>query len=107
MPRMNRRSFFRSMVGGVATAAAVRTWPLRVFSFPSTPRLLTLEEMRKVYLEPAMENLFMDFERSFPIGSTVRIKRPARFTVLHVDREVVTVGPWNPQTETLIATRGI
>ena len=35
---MNRRSFLRSMfgatVGGVAAAAAVRTFPFRVFSFP-------------------------------------------------------------------------
>jgi hypothetical protein len=32
---MNRRSFLRSLVGGVAAAAAVRTFPFRVFSFPS------------------------------------------------------------------------
>ena len=32
---MDRRSFFKSMVGGVAVAAAVRTWPYRVFSFPT------------------------------------------------------------------------
>ena len=32
---MNRRNFFRSMVGGVAAAAAVRTWPFRVYSFPT------------------------------------------------------------------------
>src|SRR5258708_23131264 len=31
---MNRRKFFKSMIGGVAVAAAVRTWPFRVFSFP-------------------------------------------------------------------------
>jgi hypothetical protein len=33
--RMNRRSFLKTLVGGVAGAAAVRTWPFRVFSFPS------------------------------------------------------------------------
>lgn len=32
---MDRRSFFRSMIGGVAATAAVRTWPFRVFSFPN------------------------------------------------------------------------
>lgn len=32
---MNRRSFFRTMIGGVATAAAVQAFPFRVFSFPS------------------------------------------------------------------------
>lgn len=32
---LNRRNFFRLMVGGVAAAAAVREWPFRVYSFPS------------------------------------------------------------------------
>lgn len=31
---MDRRGFLRRMVGGVAAAAAVRTFPFRVFSFP-------------------------------------------------------------------------
>jgi hypothetical protein len=31
---MNRRGFLKMMVGGVAAAAAVRTFPFRVFSFP-------------------------------------------------------------------------
>jgi hypothetical protein len=30
---MDRRSFLGLLVGGVATAAAVRTWPFRVYSF--------------------------------------------------------------------------
>lgn len=32
---MNRRGFLRSLIGGVATATAVRTWPFRIFSFPT------------------------------------------------------------------------
>ena len=32
---MDRREFFRTLVGGVSVIAAVRTWPFRVFSFPS------------------------------------------------------------------------
>lgn len=32
---MERRNFLRALVGGVATAAAVRSWPFRVYSFPS------------------------------------------------------------------------
>jgi hypothetical protein len=32
---MDRRGFLRSLVGGVAVGAAVRTWPFRVYSFPS------------------------------------------------------------------------
>ena len=31
---MERRDFIRSLVGGVIGAAAVRTFPFRVFSFP-------------------------------------------------------------------------
>jgi hypothetical protein len=31
---MNRRNFLGMMVGGVAAAAAIRTFPFRVFSFP-------------------------------------------------------------------------
>ena len=31
---MNRRGFLKLSIGGVATAAAVRTWPFRVYSFP-------------------------------------------------------------------------
>jgi hypothetical protein len=32
---MNRRNFLGSLVGGIAAGAAVRTWPFRVYSFPS------------------------------------------------------------------------
>lgn len=32
---MDRRGFLRSLVGGVAAASAVRTWPFRIFSFPT------------------------------------------------------------------------
>ena len=33
--RMDRREFLSTLVGGVFVNAAVRTWPFRVFSFPS------------------------------------------------------------------------
>jgi hypothetical protein len=36
---MNRRSFLGLTFGGVAATAAVRTWPFRVFSFPTEPIL--------------------------------------------------------------------
>ena len=32
---MERRSFLKTLLGGVAASAAVRTWPFRVYSFPS------------------------------------------------------------------------
>jgi hypothetical protein len=34
---MDRRSFLKSLIGGVAAAAAVRTFPFRIYSFPSMP----------------------------------------------------------------------
>ena len=55
---VDRRSFFHSMVGGVATAAAVRTWPFRVYSFPTELRLLSIEELKKIYVERAMASIF-------------------------------------------------
>jgi hypothetical protein len=36
---MERRNFLRSLVGGVAVAAAARSWPFRVYSFPSEPKI--------------------------------------------------------------------
>jgi hypothetical protein len=36
---MNRRGFLGALVGGVAIQAAERTWPFRVYSFASTPKV--------------------------------------------------------------------
>jgi len=36
---MNRRKFLNSLVGGIAASAAVRTFPFRVFSFPSEVKM--------------------------------------------------------------------
>lgn len=35
---MNRRNFVRTLISGIATTAAVRTFPFRVFSFPQNIR---------------------------------------------------------------------
>lgn len=32
---MNRRGFIGMLIGGIAAAAAVRTWPFRIYSFPA------------------------------------------------------------------------
>lgn len=32
---LDRRKFFGQMLGGLAVTAAVRTWPFRVYSFPT------------------------------------------------------------------------
>lgn len=53
------------MIGGVATSAAVRTWPFRVFSFPTKVNTFngTLPEL----LVPGLRNLFVSW---FDFGST-------------------------------------
>lgn len=38
---MNRRGFLGTLIGGIAGAAAVRTFPFRVFSFPSEIKMAT------------------------------------------------------------------
>jgi hypothetical protein len=40
---MNRRHFLSTVVGGVAAAAAVRTWPFRVYSFPNKVELAPID----------------------------------------------------------------
>ena len=51
---MNRRGFLGTLFGGVAASAAVRTWPFRVYSFPSTPKIYTIAEFTDIYIKPAM-----------------------------------------------------
>jgi len=48
------------MIGGVATAAAVRTWPFRVYSFPSELRFLSIDELKRIYVERAMTSLLAE-----------------------------------------------
>lgn len=57
---MDRRSFFRMIIGGVAAAAAVRTFPFRVFSFPAeivTPSPAVQEFATIYYSREAMQTL--------------------------------------------------
>jgi hypothetical protein len=67
---LSRRGFLGSLVGGVAAAAAVRTWPFRVYSFPADivpvrtpwPDSLTKEELDRLneitikYFNPVMRD---------------------------------------------------
>ena len=47
---MNRRDFLSVMVGGVAISTAVRSWPFRVYSFPSDVKSANLgPPMRRFY----------------------------------------------------------
>jgi hypothetical protein len=71
---MNRRQFLRSMIGGVATAAAVRAFPFRVFSFPKDPYvagldlgeysdyspLLSINQARDLLSGPTFSNMLID-----------------------------------------------
>jgi hypothetical protein len=41
---MDRRSFLGTMVGGMAVGAAVRTFPFRVYSFPSAIKIASPSE---------------------------------------------------------------
>ena len=51
---MDRRGFLKSLVGGLAVGAAVRTWPFRVYSFPSeivvpeVPSSMVLDQLNEV-----------------------------------------------------------
>lgn len=46
---MNRRAFLSTLVGGVAAAAAVRTFPFRVYSFPKEP--VRIAAWEKTYID--------------------------------------------------------
>ena len=57
---MNRRSFISLLAGGIAAGAAVRTFPFRVYSFPSdiviapvldTPVPLLVDQLNEIYLQ--------------------------------------------------------
>jgi hypothetical protein len=59
---IQRRDFIRQLIGGIAVTAAVRTWPFRVYSFPSKPEftgrgmafLVAELERLDVYLHPPL-----------------------------------------------------
>jgi hypothetical protein len=61
LSEMNRRNFFRTMIGGVAATAAVRTWPFRVYSFPSEvqqPRWMVSMCGRNTFLKGDLVAIF-------------------------------------------------
>jgi hypothetical protein len=39
---MDRRHFLQTLVGGLAAGAAIRTWPFRVYSFPTEIQTIPL-----------------------------------------------------------------
>jgi hypothetical protein len=54
---MERRDFLRAMLGGVAVAAAVRTFPFRVYSFPSQVQIIRPDEAQEI-----ISGLFREFQ---------------------------------------------
>lgn len=61
---MDRRELLSTLVGGVSVNAAVRTWPFRVFSFPTELRILSMEKLRRIYVERAMAEISRDMADS-------------------------------------------
>ena len=87
---MDRRGFLGSLIGGVATSAAVRTWPFRVFSFPTEiikPEIiavnwwerefivvneaLTIEEFERRYIQTTWKR---EPENIFNVGDTFMLE---------------------------------
>jgi hypothetical protein len=90
---MDRRNFFRGMIGGVAAAAAVRIWPFRVYSFPAElPKILNPIVGQTVWTTGAAGQNY------FRVGDIVNLEGLAlehidlnRFRVTAVDMEERTI----------------
>lgn len=68
---MDRRKFLGTIVGGVAATAAVRTWPFRVYSFPTNIVTLPRQVFRYFELVPdGPGTLLVGVEKFFNPWST-------------------------------------
>lgn len=91
---MNRREFLSTLVGGVFVNAAVRTWPFRVFSFPSK---IVIPSHRFSFFEmfalngPEMTE-FLPSEFDMDLDTFMRLERP---------------WPWEPRYQPAIPPRRI
>jgi hypothetical protein len=59
---VNRRLFIKFLIGGVSTAAAVRSFPFRVYSFPK--EIVIPESPELIFpplLAPGLRHLFSDY----------------------------------------------
>jgi hypothetical protein len=61
VPHSDRRNFLRTLVGGLAATAAVRTWPFRVYSFPTEVKVYKTFDM-DYYVRNAMESLCREMD---------------------------------------------
>lgn len=58
---IDRRKFLSTMIGGIAASAAVRTFPFRVFSFPSAPRIVEIDWLNSTVMIDGMQWSFEMF----------------------------------------------
>jgi len=75
-----------SMIGGVAAAAAVRAWPFRVYSFPSELQFLSIDELKRIYVERAMTSLLAEARENtwIPDWSVATLQRNSAHIVSSV-----------------------
>jgi hypothetical protein len=114
---VDRRNFMRSLIGGVAATAAVRTWPFRVFSFAPEVKVFTLEYLNQAMgridmldlsrwgrfeFEPLTFYMNADQERAwleiFKIHRTVidlTVERAPIATYSDIDRLAIPSVPWS------------
>lgn len=76
---MNRRGFLNSLVGGVAASVAMRTWPFRVFSFPTEiKRGLGITSVRFVRaFDPIQKTMYSRLDTLYGFGAD-RLIMPSR-----------------------------
>lgn len=75
---MDRRNFLNMMVGGVAASAAVRTWPFRVFSFPSEITLSSeIQRWRATHTIPLADLVVDAWEPQGVLTNGSYLSRPA------------------------------
>lgn len=96
---MNRRSFFKSMVGGIATAAAVRAFPFRVFSFPSEVKIAPPVSISFIRQYDILQNRVVS--RWDMMAGFAKLDTFSKLETLPVDGEVINVKCWDAEERKL------
>lgn len=79
---MDRRSFLKTLTGGIAIAAAERAFPFRTYFFPSDIKLVKAEEFEKI-IEKLADR---EFELVHPNGG------PSRFVGVSLSSPILLKG---------------
>ena len=74
---MDRRTFLRSVVGGVAIASTTRTWPFRVFSFPQEVVINPIMDINAITLKYVVPVLGDEIFRPSPLFYYLREREEA------------------------------